>query len=110
MVLKMEKSRRILGIISVILLLTLVITNVILFRLYIDNIGEQEEIGKALAYWYCIEGTFNTMSLYNNTYNIPMDREIYDFLTIDICGDTIYGNNSWADNDFLIKKWNFNNS
>jgi len=101
----MEKSRRMLGIISVILLLVLVITNVILFRLYIEEIREREEVEKFLSTWYCIEGTHNTMLFYNYTYNISMNREIYDFLTIDICGDTIYGNNSWNDNYLLMKNW-----
>lgn len=100
----MNRSRKILGILAVILLLTLVITNSVLFKLYIDEIKESEEEINFFSNWFCIGGVYNTMYYYNIHNNISIDREVYDFLSIEICYQSIYENASIVEIDNLIKQ------
>ena len=91
----MENNKKILGIVAVILLLIMIITNTVLFRLYITDMKEHNSQLQTYSYWYCMEGNYNTMLYYSNTNNISINKSVHDKLA-NICYDMIYNNINYS--------------
>lgn len=98
----MEKNKKLLGILGVIIILILIITNTVLFRMYITEVREQDTEIKFYSNWFCIGGVYNTMLYYEYKYNISMNRSDYDNLTY-ICGESAWSNITLVEENELIK-------
>jgi hypothetical protein len=104
----MKNNKKILGIVAVVLLIVLIVTNTLLFRLYITDMKESQTKLQTYSYWFCMEGNYNTMLYYNNRYDIPIDKSVHDKLAI-ICYDMIYNNINYSVvNTFLLENSSYN--
>jgi hypothetical protein len=97
-------NKKVLGVISVIIILILIVTNTALFRLYITELREKDTEVKFYSNWYCIGGVYNTMLYYEYKYDFPMNRSDYDNLTY-VCGQSAWTNISLSEENDLIRNF-----